>query len=119
MIEGKSCIVSLPFLQLNAIVAMLLSLINGYFSASAVTYSFGQEIIKTTMVCFDSITVLDMRFVHNMNSVIKMRALIFYKLLSLAFDLILFVIVVCMYKGWATKISPCTMTFEDLMCFPF
>jgi hypothetical protein len=24
--------------------------------------------------------------------------------------------VVCMYKGWATKISPCTATFEDLFC---
>jgi hypothetical protein len=22
-----------------------------------------------------------------------------------------------MYKGWATKISPCTATFEDLLCF--
>jgi hypothetical protein len=22
----------------------------------------------------------------------------------------------CMYKGWATKISSCTMTFEDLLC---
>jgi hypothetical protein len=21
------------------------------------------------------------------------------------------------YKGWATKTSPCTMTFEDLLCF--
>jgi hypothetical protein len=23
---------------------------------------------------------------------------------------------VCMYKGWATKTSPCTVTFEDLLC---
>jgi hypothetical protein len=22
-----------------------------------------------------------------------------------------------MYKGWATKTSPCTVTFEDLLCF--
>jgi hypothetical protein len=26
---------------------------------------------------------------------------------------------VWMYKGWATKTTPCTMTFEDLLCFPF
>jgi hypothetical protein len=26
---------------------------------------------------------------------------------------------VCMYKGWATKTSPCTTTFEDLLCLPF
>jgi hypothetical protein len=26
---------------------------------------------------------------------------------------------VCMYKGWATKSSPCTATFNDLLCFPF
>jgi hypothetical protein len=25
---------------------------------------------------------------------------------------------VCMYKGWAIKSSPCTATFNDLLCFP-
>jgi hypothetical protein len=26
----------------------------------------------------------------------------------------------CMYVwGWATETSPCTATFEDLLCFPF
>jgi hypothetical protein len=24
---------------------------------------------------------------------------------------------VCMYKGWAIKSSPCTSTFDDLLCF--
>jgi hypothetical protein len=24
-----------------------------------------------------------------------------------------------MYKGWAIKSSPCTATFNDLLCFPF
>jgi hypothetical protein len=26
--------------------------------------------------------------------------------------------IVCICKGWATKISPCTATFEDLLGFP-
>jgi hypothetical protein len=26
---------------------------------------------------------------------------------------------VCMYKGWAIKFSPCTATFNVLLCLPF
>jgi hypothetical protein len=26
---------------------------------------------------------------------------------------------VCMYKGWTIKSSPCTATFNDLLCFLF
>jgi hypothetical protein len=25
----------------------------------------------------------------------------------------------CMYEGWAKRSSPCTATFNDLLCFPF
>jgi hypothetical protein len=27
--------------------------------------------------------------------------------------------IVCMYKGWAIKFSPCTVTFYDLLCSVF